>query len=278
MDTATSSYALTRTPEETRRLQVQSQFLNPFTQRLFDRVGIAVGMRVLDLGSGAGDVSLLLADRVGPTGLVVGVDIDPTLIDIARARAQAAGHTNVSFVQGDIEFLQIGMEFDAIVGRLIFLHLHSPAMVLLRLMNYLRPGGIVAIQDIDVAHYFAGFSHPANQLIDRVAFWIAESFRRAGRPLRMGLDLYQIFLEAGLPSPQMIGEAALVKGPDQLGYDWIAETARTLLPLILKFDLATADEVGIDTLANRMRNEAIDHRLVLHMANIVSAWTFKPVG
>src|SRR5262245_9077849 len=128
-NSSTDSYALSRAPAETRRLQVQAHILNPSTQRLFEQAGITTGMKVLDVGSGAGDVALLLADRVGPRGSVVGVDIDPTVLETARARVGAAGLGNVSFLVGDIATLPLETEFDAIVGRLIFVHLRSPAAV-----------------------------------------------------------------------------------------------------------------------------------------------------
>jgi ubiquinone/menaquinone biosynthesis C-methylase UbiE len=275
-NTSTDNYALNRAPAETRRLQAQAQILNPSTQRMFERAGITTGMRVLDVGSGAGDVALLLADMVGPSGEVVGIEIDPSILDTAHARVQAAGLTNVSFCLGDISSIQMETKFDAIVGRLIFIHLRSPAAVLRQLATHLRPGGIVAFQEFDLAHFATTPVHPPNQLIQQVYTWNVEAFRRAGLPVRMGLDLYAAFLDAGLPAPQMSGEATIIAGPDWEGYDWGAETIRTVLPLILKFGLATAEEVQIETLAERMRNEALSQRLVLRGPDIISAWTCSP--
>jgi ubiquinone/menaquinone biosynthesis C-methylase UbiE len=272
----TDSYLLSRAPAETRRLQVQAQVLNPCTRRLFEQAGITSGMRVLDVGSGAGDVALLLAEKVGPGGAVVGVEIDPTMLETARARVEATGLTNVSFLLGDIASVPLETKFDAIVGRLIFMHLRSPAAVLHRLASHLRPGGIVAILEFDMAHLATTPVHPANPLIEQVFTWIVEAFRRAGLPVRMGLDLYTVFLDAGLPAPSMSGEAMIVAGPEWVGYDLAAETIRTVLPLILKFGLATAEEVQIETLAERMRDEAVNQRLVLRGPDMISAWTYGP--
>jgi ubiquinone/menaquinone biosynthesis C-methylase UbiE len=272
-NTSADTYALRRAPAETRRLQAQAQILNPTTRRVFEQAGILPGMRVLEVGSGAGDVALLLAERVGPGGEVVGVEIDPALLDMARTRVEAAGLTNVSFLAGDIASVPLETQFDAIVGRLIFIHLRSPAAVLRRLTTYLRPGGVVAFQEFDLAHFATAPVHPANQLVQQVLNWNAEVFQRAGLPLRMGLELYTVFLDAGLPAPQMSGEATIIAGPDWAGYDWGAETIRTILPLITKFGMATSEEVEIETLAERMRHEAINQRLVLRGPDIISAWT-----
>ncbi|MGH3087411.1 MAG: methyltransferase domain-containing protein, partial [Rubrobacteraceae bacterium] len=67
-------YVMGRSAEETARLQKQSLLYDPSTRRLFEEAGISAGMKVLDVGCGAGDVALLAADLVGPDGVVVGVD------------------------------------------------------------------------------------------------------------------------------------------------------------------------------------------------------------
>jgi cyclopropane fatty-acyl-phospholipid synthase-like methyltransferase len=81
-------YVLGRTAEETERLQAQAVFVQPFTERLFRDAGIDRGMKVLDLGSGAGDVALLAARLVGSEGEVVGIDSNPSILETARARAR----------------------------------------------------------------------------------------------------------------------------------------------------------------------------------------------
>jgi ubiquinone/menaquinone biosynthesis C-methylase UbiE len=207
-------YGLSRTPAETRRLQAQAQFMNPCTQRLLEQAGITTGMRVLDVGSGAGDSALLLANMVGPSGTVVGVDIDPTVLDTARTRVEAAGLTNVSFLVGDLASIHLEMEFDAIFGRLILIHLPDPTSILQRLAQHLRPGGIVAFQEIDIAHYETAPIHPPNALINQVFTWLFQVAHRRGIRERIGLDMYTLFLDAGWPAPQMSGEAMIMAGPD----------------------------------------------------------------
>src|SRR5919199_409878 len=78
------SYIVGRTEHETQRLHRQGQLYGPLTRRLFMVAGIGPGMRVLDVGSGAGDVSLLLADLVGAAGTVVGIDTNATILEVAR--------------------------------------------------------------------------------------------------------------------------------------------------------------------------------------------------
>ncbi|HUI60740.1 MAG TPA: class I SAM-dependent methyltransferase, partial [Steroidobacteraceae bacterium] len=146
-DGTNDSYALGRSEREYARLARQAELLRPTTQRLFVDAGIGPGMRVLDVGSGAGDVSFLLAKLVGPSGEVLGVDLDAEAVRHSRERAAAAGLGNVRFQQADLSQTAPAGPFDAIVGRLALMYLADPGAGLGRLVRNLRPGGIVAFME-----------------------------------------------------------------------------------------------------------------------------------
>jgi len=82
------------------------------------RAGIVTGMRVLDVGCGVGDVSLLVASLVGPTGSVIGVDSSKESLDRARSRAFQANLKNVEFMESDITGLVLDSPVDASWGGL----------------------------------------------------------------------------------------------------------------------------------------------------------------
>ena len=111
-----SPYALGSTDTEHERLIRQAARVAPLTERLFREAGIGSGQRVLDLGSGVGDVAMLVARLVGPSGEVVGVERDPRLIARARARVAEADLRNVSFAQSDVHQIQSSKPFDAAVA------------------------------------------------------------------------------------------------------------------------------------------------------------------
>src|SRR5437660_9187679 len=121
--TAAVDYALGNTDAEHERLIWQAARVAPITERLFREAGIGSGQRVLDLGSGVGDVAMLAARLVGPSGEVVGVERDPRSIARARARVADAGLHNVTFTQSDISQISSGKPFDAVVGRFILMFL-----------------------------------------------------------------------------------------------------------------------------------------------------------
>jgi 2-polyprenyl-3-methyl-5-hydroxy-6-metoxy-1,4-benzoquinol methylase len=120
------SYVLGGTGHEHERLIRQARIFNPFTERLFRNAGVARGQRVLDIGSGVGDVAMLVAELVGPMGEVVGVERDANTLTKARSRVAEAQLRNVSFVAMDVSQAVSKANdkpFDVIVGRLILEYL-----------------------------------------------------------------------------------------------------------------------------------------------------------
>jgi ubiquinone/menaquinone biosynthesis C-methylase UbiE len=135
---------------EDERLIAQGKLFDPLTRRLLQQAGLAPGMRVLDLGSGAGNVARLAAEMVGPDGAVVGIERDPAAVALARRRTAEA---NVEFRVTDVETLD-GVEdgFDAVVGRLVLMYLADPAAVLRRAATRLRPGGLICMHEADLCY------------------------------------------------------------------------------------------------------------------------------
>jgi len=159
---------------ERQRLIHQSRLFRPFTKRLFLDAGIGPGMRVLELGSGAGDVALLLAELVGPTGAVVGMDRDPRAIDLARARE--GDIPTISFVERDPRDLDVDGEFDACVGCLFVTLESDPLMIVRRAVRSVRPGGVVAFQDMDFT-VMPPPSWPASPLLNLCGDLVDRAFR-----------------------------------------------------------------------------------------------------
>src|SRR6266576_621389 len=143
---ADALYAMGYSDEEHRRLIEQEHLFGRHTRRLFQDAGITLGMRVLDVGCGVGDVSMLAAALVGPEGSVVGVDTNQRSLELARRRVAALGLPNVAFLESDLRSLSFDHPFDAVVGRFILMYLGEPSEVLRLLAMHLRSGGIIAFQ------------------------------------------------------------------------------------------------------------------------------------
>ena len=249
-----AEYTMGRSEEETQRLIEQSQLYDDVTRRFFLRSGIAKGMKVLDVGSGAGDVALTLSEFVGPEGNVVGVDLNPDILKTAQARADAAGLSNIEFIAGDTRTLELPNDFDAVVGRLVLMYMADPAEALRHLATHLRPGGIVAFQEVDFTPYTAA-THPDTPLANTLIDWGRTVFERSGAHLEMGMDLYKAFVDADLPEPTLHFEAPMGGPENWAGYEYLANSFQSLVPLMEAYGIATADEVDVDTLAERIQAE-----------------------
>ena len=263
-------YVLGHSAEELNRLIDQARLFGELTEEVFVRAGIGAGMRVLDVGCGAGDVSFLLARIVGPSGAVVGVDRSADAVAMATARAQSMGLTQVSFSQAEIDDISLDRPVDAAVGRFVLMYSVEPSITLRRLTANVRAGGIVAFQEMNVAE---AKSFPQVDLFEQSMRQIIETLHREKAKTLMGLMLYRTFVEAGLPPPQMIMGARVEGSTDSLGYQIIAQVVKSLLPVMEKLGVATEKEVQIETLTQRLRDEVISRGAVIVLPPLVGAWT-----
>jgi len=270
------SYVLGRSENEERSLQERAKFFNPSTRRLFEDAGITTGMKVLDIGCGPGDVSFLAAELVGPTGRVVGVDMNPAIVATARARAQAAGTTQVSFIAGDIRHVGLEDSFDAVMGRFVLMYSAYPAASLRAALRAVRADGIAAFYEANMG---AGVvSHPVSSMHQQLGRWLSETFARGGVEMAMGTKLYPVFLAAGLESPRLTTDAVIGGGREWLErYVSVfgASHLRSYLPQTLEYGIATEDEIGIETFDERYLEELLRQESVIQNFQCVGAWARK---
>ena len=273
--TQDAQYTMGRSEAETRRLIEQSQLYDGVTRRFLNAAGIEKGMKVLDIGSGAGDVALTLAEFVGNDGSVVGVDVNAEILETARSRAETAGITNVEFIAGDARTLDLPDDFDAIVGRLVLMYMAEPGDALKQLATRLRPGGIVAFQEIELTFYRA-LAHPDTPLVNKLTAGAIAVFEQSGAHIGMGIHLYRAFVDAGLPEPTLHFETPMGGPAAWPGYEFLANSIRSILPLMEKYGIATAEEVEVDTLAERLREEVVAAKRPLLLPPHITAYAVQP--
>ena len=269
--TENREYTMGRSEEETSRLIEQSQLYDGVTRRFLQEAGLDVGMKVLDIGSGAGDVALTAAEIVGPSGSVIGVDMNPDILCTARERATALGYTHTEFVAGEASEVELDTDFDLIVGRLVLLYVPKPVDLLRRLVTHLKPGGTVAFQEPALSFYRAMTSDDT-PLLNNMVEWGLGVFEQTGANISMGFDLFGVFTEAGLPAPKLDYHAPMGGPEDWPGYEYLAASFRSILPLIEKFGIATAEEIDVDTLANRLWKEVSETKRPLMLPPHITAF------
>jgi len=172
----------------------------PDTEALFARVGLAPGMRCLDLGCGGGEVTLQMARMVAPDGSVTGIDMDGVKLGLGRQEAARRGLENVEFRQLNVlDWAEPG-GYDVVYSRFLLQHLSDPLALLRRMWAAVRPGGVLAVEDAD----FGGWCcHPPNEALDFFARAYQQVLQRRGGDDTAGRKLYGYFLAAGIPGPQV---------------------------------------------------------------------------
>ena len=267
-ETDPNSYVMGNTSEEADRLGIQASLYDRHTEYLLRTAGLREGMRVLDVGCGTGEVSLAAARVVGSSGRVLGVDMDPGVLERARENAAASSVRNVSFEQGTLPDLEVPEAFDALVGRLILIHLDDPVAAVKGLTRFVRPGGVVTFQDFNTSRTRA---IPAVPVVTESVEWICAALREGRREPDMGERLAEVLRLSGLSDPS-VAVAVPTGGPDSAAVTLIAESTRSLLPVMERGGIATAEEVDIDTLRARMVRACTEVQATVYVPELVAAW------
>lgn len=268
-------YLLGRTNQEYERLIAQARWINGYTEQVLKDAGIRPGMSVLDIGCGVGDVSLLLAKLMDGSGRIVGIDQDAGALSKARERAEAAGLKIASFVQGDFRTYDFHGSFDGAVGRYVLMYQADPVAAVQSLLERLEPGGLITFQELDMSRI--PICWPSVPLFEKCFRWARAANRRARVHIRMGLDLYRTFVAAGLTEIKLRMDTIVGAGPDFPGYEIIAQSMRSILPVLESSGIASPEEVGAETLAQRLRDAVVSTNAIVTWSPIVTAWAAKPI-
>jgi ubiquinone/menaquinone biosynthesis C-methylase UbiE len=230
-------YALERTPQEYERLRAQARAWEPATGRLFDQVALAPGATCLDAGCGPGETMRLMAQRVGTSGHVTGVDIDAPLGAQAVAMLHDAGHRQCTFAPVDLTAGEPipGAPFDLVYARLLLYHLPQRVTVLKRLWDAVAPGGHLLVQDYDMPS--CGVL-PTLASIDECLRVMLGAFSAARCDIRVGTRLPQLFAQAGIGTPD---------GTDVAGRLEPLADAQTMFTAVFRSVLPTAISNAITT-------------------------------
>jgi ubiquinone/menaquinone biosynthesis C-methylase UbiE len=147
-------YFLGHSSLEQRRLQQQALELADESRRLFDQIGVASGARALEIGCGPQGCLQLLSERVGPAGSVIGIEMSPEAVELARRFVADHRLGNVEVRQGNGKATDLPREsFDLVTARLVLVNIPRPEQVVAEMAALAKPGGTVALHEADwVAH------------------------------------------------------------------------------------------------------------------------------
>jgi SAM-dependent methyltransferase len=266
-------YALASNPDESARLQRQSEELLPESQALLDRLALLPGQSAIDLGCGPRGILDLLSAAVSPGGRVVGLDADPAHIAMAREYASQTGLANVELVAGDARHTGLAScSFDLVHARTLLVTIPRPAEVIREMVRLARPGGWVASQEPDLEHRLC---YPPHAAWDRLGEIFYASFGRSGADLHIGRRLTELYQEAGLTEIQIKAHASAYPA---------GHSRRTILPDLVRSlhsticELGLADELELADLDRAVRQHLADPRTVAIGHLLFVAWGRKPAG
>lgn len=268
-----NQYVWSNTDRERERLASQGDALRPATERLFRSAGIGPGARVLDCGSGGGDVSIIAAELVTSSGEVLGIDRDSGHVDAANRRVKDLGLAHVRFETADISSPPDG-PFDAIVGRLVLMYQPDAEAVLRTLADRLEPGGVMAFIEYEHVRSSPLPMWPRSPSADKLDRWVDAAFDVLGNPQRMGTRLPSLLRSAGLePQPPYELTGAVYCGAAVLEH--LTNVMRGLSPVLTAHGIATEEEIDIDTFAERVSAE-LGPDPVLVSGPDLAVWARKP--
>jgi ubiquinone/menaquinone biosynthesis C-methylase UbiE len=208
------SYLLAGGAAELERLRLQARVWEPEAEAMLDQIGVQARWHGLDLGCGAMGILGPLSRRVGPDGKVVGVDLDPKLLDAARVLAQEEGWSNVELMERDAYHTCLrAASFDFVHVRFLLAPVGRGDELLNEMLRLTRPGGVMAMQEPDAASWNCVPSRPA---WDQLKGAILAAFARGGGDFNAGQRTYSMLRHAGLQDMQL--RAAVVALPPQHPY------------------------------------------------------------
>jgi len=154
----------------------------------------------------------------------------------------------------------------------VLMYYPDPIGTLRKLTQHVRPEGLIVFQEMDLTN---ARSLPVAPVFERSVTWIKQTLNATGARTQLGLELYPVFLAAGLPGPSIRIDALIGGGPNSPAYEIVADVVRSLLPVMEKLNIASATEVEISTLAQRMRDEVVALTGVVVSAGFIGAWSRK---
>ena len=182
-------------------------------------------------------------------------------------RPERQKNANVEFLQADIREMSGKPEFDLVYARFLLTHLHDPQGMLAKLQQWLKPGGLIVVEDIDFTGHY---SYPDSPALERYVALYTEAVRRRGGDPNIGARLPVLLLDTGFSQVgvnvvQPVGLSGTVKRINPITMESIAQSV---------LDLELASQAEVDRIIAELNAFADDPRTVTGLPRIVQSWGY----
>ena len=234
------AYPISTSEDEFRRLNMQAELFHDDADAMLGRIGVEAGWHCLDLCCGNGGITGLLAEKVGPTGSVLGADVDPVKLAYARDRAAENRRDNIRFVEADAFATGLSEQsFDLVHCRFALSVIPNGLGILDHMVTLVRPGGVICVEEAntrtmqcvpDTEDWRRGV-----ELMDAV-------FAANGANVKLGPELYAIFRAKGISDIEVRPCVHGLRAQDPMTMH-VPATLAAMRENILSFDLISGDDL-----------------------------------
>jgi SAM-dependent methyltransferase len=266
MSKQTEHYILATGGKDMERLRLLQQVYGPGSEASLKRAGLAAGQRVLEVGCGSGNMACWMAEQVGSTGSVVGIDNSAEQIALACEQARKRGLANVEFQVADAYSPRLAEgSFDLACCRLVLMHLTRPVEALAAMRALVKPGGTVLAEEMDLGVWLC--DPPAEVLNQFYELNVALGELR-GEHFRLGSSLHAVFREAGFGRPEVNSNFVLGLRGEVKQILWM--TFDEFAPEAVREKLIS--QVDADQMATELRRLAADEVTLFGFPLLVQVW------
>jgi ubiquinone/menaquinone biosynthesis C-methylase UbiE len=267
-------YILGHSKGELRRLELQGRMLECSTRRLLQEAGLQPGWKVLDIGTGNGEVALIAAEIVGRSGSVLG--IDPSEVAIAAARKRVANNAfDIKFEVASMADLASDRRFNLAVGRYVLGHQGDQVSFIQDAASCLVSGGTLAFLDVDTDLRAPMYAIPHVPLFEDAVSAANEIWAAMGARINPGSRYHELFFKAGLREPMVIWEHLRASGNAEI-VEWLCLILKSISPALAKTNPATAARLDVETLQGRLMDALSAAHSQVSPARVAGAWVTLP--
>jgi SAM-dependent methyltransferase len=258
---------------EQQRLLKQIELYIPEATWLLDRLELAPGSRAIDLGCGPLGILDLLSKRVGARGAVVGIEWEPRFVDMAGTLLRERGIENVSVSSGDASATGLpDASFRFVHERLLLIVVPEPEKIVREMARLAEPGGVVALEDVDVGTWIC---EPPHSAWERLFATFETVYTREGKDLRIGRRLPGLLRAAGLVNVGCKPHAR-VNGPGDFHQQQLLVFIKLFWGRIVEQGLIAESE--LESLFEDLKAHLARPGTMVLSPTLFQAWGEKPPG